>query len=102
MKLNPGGYILPHSDSPDLSLRAVNFSLNNPEACNFVFEKYGFIPFRDSGSAFLVANGYQHSVWNLSNQPRYHIIVHGYATTQPFYDLVVDSYKSLMPSILDI
>lgn len=102
MKLDPGGYILPHSDSPDLSLRAINFSLNNPEKCNFVFENYGLVPFQDSGSAFLVANGYQHCVWNLSNQPRYHIIVHGYSTTQPFYDLVVDSYKSLMPSILDV
>jgi hypothetical protein len=102
MKLAPGGYILPHSDSPDLGLRAVNFSLNNPNNCDFVFDSIGTVPFKDSGSALLIANGYMHSVWNLSNQPRYHIIVHGYATTQPFYDLVVDSYKSLMPSILGV
>jgi hypothetical protein len=102
MKLEPGGYILPHSDSPDLSLRAVNISLNNPPGCDFVFENYGIIPFKNSGSAFLVANGYQHSVWNLSNSPRYHIIVHGYAATQPYYNLVVDSYKSLIPSIFNI
>ena len=102
MKLDPGGYILPHSDSSDLSLRAVNLSLNNPVGCNFVFEKYGIVPFNNSGSAFLVANGYKHSVWNLSHEPRYHIIVHGYAITKSFYDLVVKSYKSLMPSIFNI
>ena len=99
MKLDPGGYILPHSDSPDLSLRAVNLSLNNPVDCDFVFEKYGVVPFCNSGSAFLVANGYRHAVRNLSNQARYHIIVHGYATTQPYYDLVVNSYQALIPSI---
>jgi hypothetical protein len=102
MKLEPNGFIMPHSDSSELTLRAVNMSLNNPNLCQFVFEKYGPVPFSDNGSMFLLANGYKHSVWNLSNQPRYHIIVHGYSTTQPFYDLVVDSYKSLMPSVLDI
>lgn len=102
MKLDPGGYILPHSDSPDLGLRAINFSLNNPDGCNFVFENLGTVPFKDSGSALLIANGHIHSVWNCSNEPRYHLIVHGYATTPTFYDLVVDSYKSLLPGILTI
>ena len=102
MKLEPDGFILPHSDSPDLGLRAVNISLNNPQLCQFVFEKHGLVPFSDNGNMFLLANGYRHSVWNLGKQPRYHIIVHGYSTTQPFRDLVVDSYKSLIPGILDV
>jgi hypothetical protein len=102
MKLESHGFILPHSDSPDLNLRAVNISLNNPQLCQFVFEKHGLVPFSDSGSMFLLANGYKHSVWNLDKQPRYHIIVHGYSTTQPFRDLVVDSYKALMPSVFNV
>jgi hypothetical protein len=102
MRLAPGGYIKPHSDSNDLGLRAVNISLNNPNKCNFVFEDFGILPFSNSGSIFMVANGYVHSVVNNSEEYRYHIIVHGYSTTQSFYNLVVDSYKALMPSILDV
>ena len=102
MRLDPGGYILPHSDSSDLSLRAVNISLNNPIGCDFVFENIGTVPFADTGSTFLIANGYRHSVWNLSKQTRYHIIVHGYATTPKYYNLVTKSYNTLMPSILGI
>jgi len=102
MRLDPGGYILPHSDSPDRSLRAVNISLNNPAGCDFVFENIGTVPFSDSGSIFLVANGYTHSVWNRSDQTRYHIIVHGYTTKSAYYDLVSDSYNSLVPSILNV
>lgn len=102
MRLDPGGYILPHSDSPDLALRAVNISLNNPADCDFVFENIGTVPFTDTGSMFLVANGYRHSVWNRSDRTRYHIIVHGYSTSRLYYDLVAESYNTLMPSILDI
>lgn len=102
MRLDAGGYILPHSDSPDLRLRAVNISLNNPIGCDFVFEDIGTVPFTDTGSTFLIANGYRHSVWNRSNQTRYHIIVHGYSTTQSYYDLISKSYNTLMPTVLGI
>lgn len=102
MRLDPGGFILPHSDSPDLGLRAVNISLNNPDGCNFVFENIGTVPFSNTGSIFIVANGYKHSVWNRSNETRYHIIVHGYATTHYYYDLISKSYNTLIPSVLDI
>lgn len=102
MRLDPGGYILPHYDSPDSSLRAVNISLNNPDGCDFVFENIGTVPFENTGSIFLVANGYTHSVWNRSNQTRYHIIVHGYATQNHYWDLVVQSYNALIPGVLDI
>ena len=102
MRLAPNGYILPHADSPDLSLRAVNISLNNPDGCSFVFADIGTVAFADSGSIFLIANGYTHSVWNRSTQFRYHIIVHGYSTQNSFYELVAKSYNTLVPSILGI
>lgn len=104
MRVAPGGYILPHSDSSDLGLRATNFSLNNPIGCDFLFEKFGVVPYSDTGSAFMVANGYTHSVYNTSNRARYHIIVHGYSTAQSdkFNQLVVDGYNSLPPGIFSI
>ena len=94
MKLAPGGYINPHRDHSEICLNAVNMSLNNPTGCKFVFENHGTIPFKDSGSTFLIANGIKHSVWNLSDVPRYHIIVHGYPTSKSsiFNKLVVDSF----------
>jgi len=97
MKLAPGGYINPHRDHNEVCLNAVNISLNNPNGCKFVFENHGLIPFKDSGSAFLIANGIIHSVWNTSDVPRYHIIVHGYPTTKSvkFDKLIVDSYNRL-------
>lgn len=100
MKLAPGGYILPHSDSPDRGLRATNFSLNNPDACEFVFQGQGLVPLTDSGSAVMLANGYIHSVWNRSTEPRYHIIVHGYATDRhtEFQQLMIRSYHNAILS----
>ena len=98
MKLAPGGYITPHKDHPGICLNAVNMSLNNPENCKFVFSNHGVIPFKNEGSTFLIANGIEHSVWNNSNMPRYHIIVHGYPSIKGsiFNQLVVDSFKSLL------
>lgn len=100
MRLAPGGYILPHSDSPDLGLRAVNISLNNPIHCDFVFDGIGLVPFSDSGSVIMLANGYTHSVWNRSTKHRYHIIVHGYSTTGIWGDTIVESYQALIPKVL--
>lgn len=102
MRLAPGGYIKPHSDSTDLGLRAINFSLNNPTECDFLFKDYGLVPFSNSGSAIMLANGYIHSVENRSTEYRYHLIVHGYATHKrhEYNQLIVNGYKSLVPKIL--
>jgi Aspartyl/Asparaginyl beta-hydroxylase len=104
MRLAPGGYILPHSDSPDLGLRAINMSLNNPAGCDFVFEGNGIVPFSDSGSVIMIANGFRHAVHNQSDDYRYHIIVHGYATTKydEFASLLTKSYQALMPEVIDV
>jgi len=102
MRLAPKGFIKPHSDSPDMGLRAINISLNNPRGCNFKFEQHGILPFKNSGSIFMLANGYTHSVYNNSLKNRYHIIIHGYSTTksEKFQTLIVNGYQSLMPSVL--
>ena len=78
MLLEPGGYILPHQDRPDTEKRlsVCNISLNNPEGCEFVMQNQGIVPFKDSGSAFLMDISNVHSVWNKSNKPRIHMIIH--------------------------
>lgn len=78
MLLEPGGYILPHQDREDHEKRlsVCNISLNNPEGCNFALKDKGRVPFKDEGSAFLMDISNVHSVWNTSDKPRIHMIIH--------------------------
>lgn len=78
MYLEPGGYILPHQDRPNdqKRLSVCNISLNNPEGCEFVFKDHGVVPFDNNGSAFLMDISNVHSVWNRSDKPRIHMIIH--------------------------
>jgi hypothetical protein len=86
MLLEPGAKISVHSDAPgkDHSL-AVNIALNMPEGCRFAIdtkpegdptEFTRDIPFRQ-GTAFAVNTAKYHFVENLSQESRFHIIVHG-------------------------
>ncbi len=78
MLLEPGGYILPHQDrdSTEKRLSVCNIALNNPEGCEFVMQDKGVIPFEDKGGAFLMDISNVHSVWNRSDKPRIHMIIH--------------------------
>ena len=78
MYLEPGGYILPHQDREDHEKRlsVCNISLNNPKGCNFVLKNQGRVPFKEEGSAFLMDVSNVHSVWNRSDKPRIHMIIH--------------------------
>lgn len=78
MLLEPGGYILPHQDRPSdqKRLSVCNISLNNPDGCDFLMDDFGKVPFEDSGSAFLMDISNKHAVWNRSNEPRIHMIIH--------------------------
>jgi len=78
MLLEPGGYILPHQDRPDTQKRlsVCNISLNNPAGCEFVMKNQGTVPFDPNGSAMLMDISNVHAVWNRSNEPRIHMIIH--------------------------
>jgi hypothetical protein len=76
MLIESGGYILPHSDRDKKYLSEINISITNPVGCCFRFTNYGNVPFVP-GSAFLMDISNQHLVYNNSDQPRLHIIVHG-------------------------
>ena len=77
MKLAPGGYIMPHSDGAGRIFAPLNIAINNPEGCNFYFSEWGRVPFKQ-GTGFFLDIGNVHAVYNNSNEPRYHFIVHGY------------------------
>lgn len=77
MRLAPGGYIMPHSDGDGRIFGPLNIAINNPEGCNFYFEEWGKVPFKQ-GTGFFLDIGNIHAVYNNSNEPRYHFIVHGH------------------------
>jgi hypothetical protein len=99
MMVEPGGYILPHRDRPaDQSrLSVCNISLNNPEGCEFVMDGFGKVPFDNNGSAFLMDISNFHSVWNRSDKPRIHMIIHyeiGRRLRDFFYELRTSYYTN--------
>ena len=81
MKLAPGGYIGLHNDNPNEDTWALNMSINNPLGCEMHFwdkdyQYLGEVPWKP-GRAFKIRIGLNHMVRNLSNETRYHLIVHG-------------------------
>jgi hypothetical protein len=93
MLLEPGGFILPHEDVEWKSLSPINIALNNPHGCDFVMRDWGLIPFED-GSANMLAVGYEHAVFNDSNEDRYHIIVHG-EMGEKWPSIIANSYNAM-------
>ena len=77
MKLEAGGYIMPHTDGKGRIFGPFNIAINNPDGCQFVFKNDGIVPFKQGRGAFLDL-GREHCVWNNSNEDRYHLIVHGH------------------------
>lgn len=94
MKLDPGGYILPHNDRDRSMLNPLNIGLNQPNGCIFRMKDKGDVPFKEDGSACLVDISNIHSVWNNSDETRIHIIVHG-TPLEEFNKLIYDSIKKL-------
>ena len=93
MLLEPGGYITVHNDYDQKRLSPINIALTQPNGCDFVMNKIGLVPFR-VGSAMWLDISNSHTVFNNSNQPRYHIIVHG-EPNQNFKNLVEQHYNFL-------
>ena len=83
MKLEPNGHINFHNDDPQKYRRqwALNIAINNPPECEMHFWNNdlvyaGMVPWKDR-TAYEIRIHWNHMVRNLSNQNRYHIIVHG-------------------------
>jgi len=74
MLLRAGGYIGLHSDSRLPLVENINMVLNNPIECKWKWgdgEVFDMLP----GNAYAMNLHYHHSVYNESNEDRYHIIV---------------------------
>ena len=86
MRLDSGGYIMPHSDNKhERAFSPLNIAINNPLGCHFVFREGGVVPFA-AGVGMVLDVGREHIVINRSSQVRYHIIVHGHYAPE-FYNL---------------
>jgi hypothetical protein len=81
MKLEAGGYIMPHTDGKGRIFGPFNIAINNPNNCNFMFKERGVVPFKKGRGVFLDL-GLEHAVWNDSDEDRYHLIVHGHINTE--------------------
>lgn len=104
MKLEPGGWVAPHNDSPNGikntefnmmdHLIPVNVAITHPEDCFMELEDYGRIPWKE-GKAFIVNITSTHYVKNLSRVPRMHMIAHCKIGNkkEEFSKLVVQSYE---------
>jgi hypothetical protein len=93
MLLKPNGYISIHKDSSVHGLSPINVAINQPKNCKFVMEKYGTVPF-NKGDAFMLDTANNHTVFNNSDENRYHIIVHHGIIGDSFKNLVIESYNS--------
>lgn len=99
MLVEPGGYILPHQDRApsEKRLSVCNISLNNPQGCEFLMEGFGRVPFEDTGTAMLMDISNKHAVWNKSDKPRIHMIIHyeiGHRIRDFFYVLRSSYYTN--------
>jgi hypothetical protein len=94
MLLEPGGYVSIHSDYPDSKLMPINIAITQPAECDFVMEQHGIVPFKP-GQAFWLDISNRHTVFNNSNQLRWHLIVHQSFDNVEFQNLVVNSYQTL-------
>jgi hypothetical protein len=91
MLLEPGGYVLPHTDAKERRLFACNVALNNPAGCEFVMADVGVVPFHP-GTVNLLSLERQHIVWNRSTQVRIHMIINGQR------DLVDGHWRETIPN----
>lgn len=105
MELEPHGFILPHSDAPgnlpgeqNINLidfgAPINVAITHPSSCFMTIEDCGVVPWAE-GKVMIVNILKNHSVLNLSNEQRIHLIAHGMPKSRKkeFIELVARSYK---------
>jgi len=91
MWIGHGGWILPHKDRDDTGLREINVAIKQPTGCIFKFTERGVVPFKD-GRSYLIDTSNEHMVFNNSNEPRLHIILHTDMSDEMIQDSYTDTY----------
>jgi hypothetical protein len=92
MLLEAGGYISPHSDSPIKSPEPVNVALTHPPECQWIWGDGSTLDFQP-GDAYAVNIGNVHSVYNRSQEDRYHLIIHHHDSTEEWMSMMTNSLK---------
>ena len=97
MQLAPGGFIYPHTDWDMHTIGPVNIALNNPDGCKFYVKGRGCIPYKP-GSAIKLDIGFDHALFNDSDEYRYHMIIHGWPgnSMEPWNSIFYNSYKKMI------
>lgn len=89
MLLEPGGHIILHKDRDTKQLAEINVAITNPVNCQFRFKNYGPVPFVN-GTAFMVDVSNEHFLFNYSDTPRLHMILH----TKINDNIIAESYAN--------
>ena len=99
MWLEPGGYIDFHSDRSldEKSLSPMNMAINMPQNCKWIFKNWGSVDFLP-GTPIAVDISETHGVWNLSEEPRIHIIVHG-KLNSGYYNAILEAKEKYLDKI---
>jgi Aspartyl/Asparaginyl beta-hydroxylase len=107
MRVQPGGWIAPHSDAPGSGYEPgepvdydplergcpINIAVVHPLHCDMVLEGFGIVPFKP-GRAYLINIRHRHAVINFTSKERIHMIGFGvYGNRkQEFAELITRSY----------
>lgn len=101
MLLEPGGYILDHSDynpkngppSKSPIMNAFNCCLTQPNDCALVNTKSEIaVPFKPR-EVYCYNNNVFHHAYNNSDQNRFHLIIHNNEYRDDFYQMFVESFE---------
>lgn len=98
MALLPGGWIGNHRDREKThGVGATNVAINNPDGCRLVMKGVGKLPYKP-GTVFKLNTGYEHAVWNQSDEPRIHMIFDGDHGNY-FNNKVLEGYRSYIKQL---
>lgn len=92
MLVEKGGFVGPHRDRKENSLGPLSIALNSPKKCHFGLEGHGLIPIK-AGGFYLIDLSSRHSVWNQSDEDRFHITVEAHHGSH-FYNYMFHLLKT--------
>jgi len=93
MLLEAGGYIGMHNDSKSgiFLTENINIPLSNPKECVWKWGDGSSDLFMQPGLPYAMNITYDHSVYNNSNEDRYHLIVARHDSTDEWKQLITDA-----------
>jgi hypothetical protein len=87
MLVEAGGWIGPHSDTKHKIIENINIPLSNPKECLWCWGDDEEL-YMEPGIAYAMNISYTHSIYNRSNEDRYHIIIARHDSTEEWKSLI--------------